>query len=142
MNAQKNKRRRFFANRLHRQVFLLIFFAALLPALVACLCLFFLIFNITATEIGIPEVIAYNILPAAQKVTIILAIAAPLTIILILIAARRISHRIVGPFDRIVRELDEHLAGKRKGHIILRRGDKFLPLIERINKTLDKAGLS
>lgn len=142
MDKTGNKRKRFFANQLHRQVFVLIFLAAFLPALLITICLYFLIFNITSLEIGIPEFIAYNIIPAAQRVTVILLITAPLTIILILIAAYKISHRIVGPFDRIIRELDEHLAGARKGHVILRKFDKFWPLVERINKLLDRAKVS
>lgn len=140
MNNIKNKRKRwFFANKLHRQTLLLVFLAAFVPTIVVAFCLYYLIFNITASEFGIPEIIAYNIIPAAQKVSTILLIAAPITIFIILFFAYKITHKIFGPFDRIIRELDEHIAGKRKGHIILRKGDKFQPLAERINKLLDKA---
>jgi hypothetical protein len=112
--------------------------AALLPVLIATICLYYLIFGITAMEMGIPEGIIYNIIPAAQKVTLILIIAAPVTILTILFFANKLSHAIVGPFDRIVRELDEHLKGQRKGHIVLRKGDKFVPLVDKINLLLDK----
>jgi len=127
-----------FANNLHRQIFLLVALAALLPLLIATICLYYLIFGITAMEIGIPETIAYNILPAAREVTIILFTAAPIIIFIILIIAHRITHSIVGPFDRIVRELDEHLEGKNRGPIIIRKTDKFSPLVDRINKLLYK----
>lgn len=140
MKKNENRRKKIiFANQLHKEVVLLVFLAAIIPAIVVGLCLYYLIFNITASEIGIPEFIAYNIIPAAQKVTFILLVSAPTIILLILIIAHKVSHKIVGPFDRIIRELDETLEGKKKNPIVLRKGDKFLPLVEKINKLLDRA---
>ncbi|MDP1853184.1 MAG: hypothetical protein Q8L26_03115 [Candidatus Omnitrophota bacterium] len=140
MKKNENRRkRRIFANQLHKEVLLLVFLAAIIPVIIVSLCLYYLIFNITASEIGIPEFIAYNIIPAAQKVTLILLVSAPTIIFLILIFAYKVSHKIVGPFDRIIRELDEIIEGKKKNHIALRKSDKFCPLVEKINKLLDKA---
>jgi len=135
---KSNKRKKFFANKLHKEIFFVVFFASILPATIVTVLLYYLIFGIVANQLGIPEAIAYNIIPAARKVTTILAVAVPVSILIILISALKISHRIVGPFDRITRELDENLKGKRKGHIILRAKDKFRPLVDRINKLLDK----
>ena len=114
----------------------MIFWASVIPVSIASVALFYLIFNITAEQIGIPEAIAYNIIPASQRVIGILLIAGPLSITVLLIVAHKISLRIVGPFDRIIRELDEHIEGKRKGAIVLRKDDKFEPLVKRINKLL------
>ena len=135
---KSNKRKKFFANKLHKEIFFVVFFASILPATIVTVLLYYLIFGIVANQLGIPEAIAYNIIPAARKVTTILAVAVPVSILIILISALKISHRIVGPFDRITRELDENLKGKRKGHIILRKKDKFRPLVDRINKLLIK----
>jgi nitrogen fixation/metabolism regulation signal transduction histidine kinase len=135
---KKNKRRMIIANKLHRDILMMVFFASLLPALIIAVCLYFLIFNVTAYQVGFPETIAYNILPAARIVSTILFISAPFSILLILILAHRLTHRIVGPFDRIIRELDECIEGKKHEHIILRKNDKFNPLVERINKLIDK----
>ncbi len=136
MNKSKNRRKQLFANKIHKQIFILVTLAALVPTVIVTICLYYLIFGITAMQLGIPEAIAYNILPAAEKVLSILLIAAPIAIAVILITAHRMTHTIVGPYDRIVRELDEHIAGKREGKIIIRSNDKFLPLVERINKLL------
>jgi len=135
---KNNKRKKFFANKLHKEIFFVVFFASILPAAIVTVLLYYLIFGIVANQLGIPEAIAYNIIPAAKKVTTILAVSVPVSILIILISALKISHKIVGPFDRITRELDENLKGKRKGHIILRKKDKFRPLVDRINKLLDK----
>ena len=46
-----------------------------------------------------------------------------------------ISNRIVGPHNRIIRELDEIIEGKHKGPIRVRKDDKmFAELVSRINK--------
>lgn len=135
---KKNRRKRFLANKLHKDMFYLIFFAALIPAVIVTVLLYYLIFNITADQFGIPEVIAYNIIPAARRVIIILLYAAPLSIFVILMFAYKMTHKIVGPFDRIVRELDECAKGKKKDRIVIRESDKFSPLVKSINKLLDK----
>jgi len=135
---KKNKRRRFFANKMHKDIFTLVFFATLLPAAIVTICLYYLIFNITAEQIAIPEAIAYNLIPAAKRVILILLFVTPISILTILILTKKITHKIIGPFDRIVRELDECIKGKRQGHLIIRKGDKFRPLVDRINKLLDR----
>jgi nitrogen fixation/metabolism regulation signal transduction histidine kinase len=137
----KDRRKKFFANPLHRQTFMLVFIAALIPAVVVTICLYYLIFGITSTEVGFPEAIAYNIMPAAERVTAILLITAPLALLIILFFAYKITHRIVGPFDRIVYELDAHIKDRRVGHIKIRKSDKFHALVEKINKLLDKIRL-
>ena len=120
-------------------MFVLFFFAALIPALITSIMLFYLIFYITADQIGIPETIAYNILPAARRVVKIMLFMTPLTIVVILWIAHKITHRIIGPFDRVVRELGECLSGQRKGPIMLRKNDKFWPLVDKINQLLEKS---
>ena len=137
MNKQ-NKRQRTFANKFHREIFLLIAVASLIPAVIATILLYYLIFSITADQMVVPEAIAYNLLPAAKKVLFILAFAVPLSILVILLIAHNITHKIVGPFDRIVRELDERIKGENRNHITVRKGDKFKPLVDNINKLLDK----
>jgi hypothetical protein len=136
--SKTNKRRRFFANKMHKDIFTLVFFAALLPAAIVMVCLYYLIFNITAEQIAIPEAIAYNLIPAAKRVILILLFLTPISILTILILTKKITHKIIGPFDRIVRELDESIKGKRQGHLIIRKGDKFRPLVDRINNLLDR----
>jgi len=138
MNKPKNIRKRFFANKLHKQIFFIVFAAALAPTIFVTIGLYYLIFGIIASQLGIPEVIAYNIIPAAQKVIAILSISVPLVILAILLIAHKAAHVIVGPFDRIIRELDEYVEGKKDGHIVIRKNDKFWPLVDRINRLLDK----
>ena len=138
MRMLRNRGKVFFANQMHRNLFFLVFFASLVPTIITAIFLFYLIFNITADQVGIPEAIAYNIIPAAHRVVGVLSILTPVIILGILIFAYKTTHKIVGPFDRIIRELDECIRGTREGPIMLRKNDKFWPLVEKINILLKK----
>ena len=133
-----NRRKSFFANMFHRDIFSLICLAALIPMIVSCAALFYLIFNIAAQQMAIPEAIAQNLYPAAKKVLFIICIMTPLVIFVILVSAYRVTHKIVGPYCRILRELDRSISGTRQGPIILRPKDKFQPLVDRINILLER----
>ena len=135
---KKNRRKRFFANKIHLEIFLLVFLAAVLPAAIVAIALYYLIFGVMANQFAIPEIIAYNILPAAEKVVIILLVATPISILILLFLTYKITHKIIGPFDRIIRELDECVNDKRQGPIVIREGDKFQILVEKINDLLNK----
>ena len=87
MNDQNKRGRRLFANEMHKEIFTLVFFAAVVPVFITAVMLFYLIFQIVAEELGIPEAIAYTLIPAAQRVLTILFVATPLSIFTILIVA-------------------------------------------------------
>ena len=97
MSEKQNRRKGFFANSMHKEMFFLIFFAAVLPTLITTVFLYYLIFYITTEQIAIPEAIAYNIIPAAKRVTVILCVSLPFVIGIIMMMAFKITHRVVGP---------------------------------------------
>ena len=98
-----NQRKYFFANRLHKELFWLVFFATIVPSTVVGVGLFYLIFNVTAEQIGFPEAIASNLFPAAHRVIGILSVVTPLVILIIIFFAYQLTHRAVGFFDRLDR---------------------------------------
>jgi len=138
MKTKNNKRFRTFANKLHREILLTVMAAALLPCIIVTIALYYLIYNVMSGQLGTPEAIVYNIFPAARKVNLYLILAAPFSVFVILIFAYRITYRIIGPFDRIVREVDECVKGKKTDHIVIRKKDKFQPLVDNINKLIEK----
>ena len=138
MKIIKGKRKKLFANKLHRQTVLLIFLAILLPVIITVFCLYYLIFNITAMQFMIPEIIIQNIIPAAKEVTLILLISLPVVISLILFISYKITHAMIGPFDRITKELGQRVEKMSNEPIIIRKSDKFKPLVDNINKLLEK----
>lgn len=138
MNKPNNIRKRVFANKLHKQIFFIVLIAALVPTIVVTIGLYYLIFGVISLQLVIPEVIAYNIIPAAKKVIVILSITEPIIVAVILFFAHKATHAIIGPFDRLVKELDECIEEKKEGHIVIRKNDKFWLLVQKINKLLDK----
>lgn len=133
------RKKQFVINQLQKKILVMVFIATSLPAFIVGVCLYYLIFNLTAEQIAIPEAIAYNLLPVAHRVNIIILTVLPITVILIIVWAYIISHRIAGPLNRLYRELDELIAGKKQGHIHLRKKDELSELVGRINKLLDKS---
>jgi len=138
MSDARERRKFFFANKMHRDLFVIIFCAAVIPTVITAILMYYLIFYITSREIGIPETIAAHLIPAARQVTVILWLMVPSVIAIILYIAHKIAHQILGPFDRIVRELDKFISGTGSGKIILRDNDKFQPLVDRINILLER----
>lgn len=134
----RNRRKRSFANKIHKDLFMFLAFASIVPAIIVTVCLYYLIFSIVAQEVGMPEGIAYYVIPAAKKVSLILMGVAPLTIGVILFFAYELTHKMLGLYDRIVRELDDVVHGRREHHIRIRKNDDFRPLVENINKLIDK----
>ncbi len=138
MANNSNLRKRMFANQMHKEIFSLVFSAAIIPTVIVAVSLYYFIFYVTAEQIGIPETIAYHIVPAANKVTKMLLLVIPTVIAFILVIAYKITHSIVGPYDRVIRELNETLGGERKGPIMLRKNDRFWPLVSAINDLIQK----
>lgn len=138
MNHRDNRRRRFFANAFHRQLFFLVYLGAVVPMLLAVIGVYYVIFHILADEMVFPEAIISNVFPAAQKALAFFAVAVPVAALVILIIAYKVTHQIVGPFDRLVNELDLCARGPTSRRLSLRKGDKFWPLVNRINLVLDQ----
>ncbi len=48
------------------------------------------------------------------------------------------TNRLVGPIERIIRELEQQLTGQRTGPIVLRPGDQLIPRADKINVLLEE----
>ena len=114
--------------------------AAVVPAAVVATCLYYLIFNIFASEVVIPEFIAYTLIPVSEQVNLILLICLPVALAIIWFMVLTFSHRVSGPLYRLERELDERLKSKKQGPIRLRKGDEAAihSLVAKINKMIAK----
>lgn len=137
MNLNKRKAK-FIGTALQNKTLILVFAAAVIPAAIIVVCLYYLIFNMLAWQIGIPEAIAYNLVPVARKVNLILLIALPIVLFIIWFIALELSHRIAGPLYRLEKELDERIEGKKKGPIRLREKDELKLLADKINKLISR----
>jgi len=139
MKDKKNRRREKFLNSpFQKKMLLLIFIAAIVPSGIVTICLYYIIFNLLAAQLGIPEAIAYNLLPVARKVNIIILTTLPISLIIIWGIAVELSHRIAGPIFRLEKELDRVISGEQKTPLVLRKKDELKPLTEKINKIISK----
>jgi hypothetical protein len=130
---------KFINTPVQNKTLLLVFAAAVIPMAIVALCLYYLIFNMLAWQMGIPEMVAYNLIPVARKVNIILLVSLPIALLAIWLTALELSHRIAGPIYRLEKELDIMIAGKRQGPIKLRSRDELKALADKINKLMEKS---
>ena len=137
MNLNKRKAK-FIGTALQNKTLILVFFASVVPVTIIAVCLYYLIFNMLAWQLGIPEAIAYNLVPVARKVNLIILIALPITLFVIWFMALELSHRIAGPLYRLEKELNERIEGNKSGPIQLREKDELKALADKINKLIIK----
>lgn len=136
---KKNCRRRHHnvANRFQRKILNLVFFSTIIPMIVALICIYYLIFNVVAKEIGIPEAIGYVLIPAAQKSAVIGIIGFLFSTLFIWIWAISVAHKLAGPLERLCRDLDDRICGRKTGYIYFRKKDYLSVLAGRINSLLE-----
>ncbi|MDD4980609.1 MAG: hypothetical protein PHC54_05005 [Candidatus Omnitrophica bacterium] len=132
------RKKKYMGTSFQKRLLVLIFASAVIPTAIVSAVLYYLIFNLLAWHIGIPEIIAYNLIPVLRKINFIILISLPVIFLLIWLMAMELSHRIAGPLFRIERELEERIAGKGQGHIRLRPKDELKTLVDKINRLLNK----
>jgi len=112
-----------------------ILFPVLLSCLIACACAFF-----SLLTIYYPDDFAlyknFRVYHLKQKFPLFLVGASSFLLVL-LFWTYYMSNKLVGPYERILKELDAILQGKQKGPIGIRKGDEmFAELLKRINSLL------
>ncbi|MCG3175997.1 MAG: hypothetical protein MOGMAGMI_00935 [Candidatus Omnitrophica bacterium] len=109
----------------------------LTPALLVTGCLYALIFRLLERQIAFPEAVASNVIPVIEQVNGILLVALPVVVAVGAILAVRISHRLVGPVQRLESELDRLASGRSKEPIRMRSTDDLKGVAERINRLMN-----
>lgn len=132
--------RKFFLvrNRLERRYLRLIALSLILPALITGGCLYYAIFNLMAEQLGIPEVIAYHLLPVLRKVNLVLMVSLPIVFLALFSIGFVLTRRLVGPIERLEAELKEIVSGNLSRKLKLRKGDTLKPLVDNINIVLER----
>lgn len=126
------------ANRFQRKILSLVFFSTVVPMIISVICIYYLIFNVVASEMGIPEVIGYALIPAAKRTAVIAIAGFLISVVLIWMWALGASHRLAGPLERLCKDIDDVVSGKRKSYIYFRKNDYLAVLAGRINSLIDK----
>lgn len=130
--------RYFVKKKLQFKYMLFVLLAMLVPTALCGGLLYYLIWQTVAAEVAIPEAIAETLIPALDKVNIILFITLPIVFFFMLLASIYISHKIAGPIYRVENELKEILNGNYSRRIKLRSHDELQEIADAINKILDQ----
>jgi len=128
----------FIHNALERHYLRLIAWSMILPTLILGGCLYYIIFNLMAEQLGIPEVIAFHLLPVVDKVNLVIFISLPIVFLLLFIIGRIIARNLVGPIERIESELRKAVTSDRLCRIRVRSEDRLKPLVDDINAVIEK----
>lgn len=125
-------------DRLERHYLRLIALSLILPALITGGCLYYVIFDLMAEQLGIPEIVAYHLLPVVKKVNIVLLVSLPMIFLILLSIGVTLTRRLVGPIERLERELKEIVSGNPPKRLTVRKNDILKPLIDNINILLGR----
>lgn len=139
MRARMFRTRYLTGSRIQMHYLALLMVSMIVPLVVVGGCLYYLIFELMARQLGIPEYIVYNLSPVIKEINFILLVAVPPLLILLIIWGIVLSHRFAGPLERIETELKKiGEEGRYKHRIRLRKNDDIRPVADAINRLLDK----
>lgn len=108
------------------------------PLVVLLAALYYVMYYAVFTQILIPEAVVAMLVPAMQRVNLIVLAAAPVILFLILRAALIYSNRIIGPIPRLERDLERAIAGDRSVRLKTRDKDELSGFIAKVNVLLEK----
>ena len=125
-------------NPLQRKYLALILVSIMLPLLIVGGCLYYLIFQLMAEQLAIPESIAYNLIPVVEKINFLLIIGIPPIAVLLFIWGAILTHRLIGPLARLQRDLKKISDGDYSVRLKIRKDDDLRFLVNAINKVIDR----
>ena len=125
-------------NPLQTKYLLLILISILLPLFIVGGCLYYLIFQIMAEQLAIPEAIAYNLFPVVERINFLLILGVPPIVILLFIWGAVLSHRLIGPLERLENDLKKISDGDYSMRLRIRKDDDLRPIADVINRIIDK----
>ncbi len=130
------KRRQFMlkANKYERTIIDQIALSFLAIISILAICIFYIFSDFTNRVMDPMAAIS-----SLKIIVIVTLMVIPFLFLLVTIWVYKIANKLVGAFERIIRELDTVIETKQKKHLAVRKGDE-LPseLITRINVLIDR----
>ena len=116
----------------------LIVISMLLPLVIVGGCLYYLMFQVMADQLAMPETIAENLMPVFYKINFILMVSVPAIVVIVFIFATVLTHRLFGPLERLENVLRKIAQGDYSVRINMRKNDALKPAAESINTIIEK----
>ncbi len=120
-------------NRFQRPIINIVVAASFVTVILG-LCVLYLYYDTTNTIVS-----PTRETPILKVVVLLVLLALPVVFYLIIVSAYKVSNRLVGPFERIISELDALIEKRDKRHLTARKGDELAEeLLKRINTLIDR----
>jgi len=121
-------------NRFQRPILYLTVAATFVTIVILSICVSFLSYDIANMIITSTKEI-----PTTKLAVSFVLMILPLSYLAIIYFSLRISNKLVGSMERILKELDEIIEKREKKHLTVRKGDDLVQeLLKRINLLIDK----
>ncbi|MBN1354559.1 MAG: methyl-accepting chemotaxis protein [Candidatus Omnitrophica bacterium] len=124
-------------NPLQRKYLVLILSSIMIPLFLAGGCFYYIMFQIMAEQLAIPESIAYNLIPVFHKINFLLIIGLTPTVVLLFILGVFLTHRLIGPLERLEDDLKKISQGDYTIRLKIRKDDDLRSIADVINKIID-----
>jgi len=128
----------FSRNPLQIKFLLFVLLSIFAPLFLVSGCLYYLIFQVMAEQLAIPESIAYNLIPVLEKINFMLIVGLPPVIILLVLWGLLLTHRLIGPLERLEDDLKKISEGDFSIRLKIRTDDDLHPVVKVINNIIDK----
>lgn len=112
--------------------------AMLVPTVIIGGCLYYFIFTVMAEQIGLPDVIARDLLPVVYRINYMLMISLPLFFIAMIAGAIFLSYRFVAPLERLEEDLQSIDEGDYSVRLAIDKDHDLAPIAGIINDLVDK----
>lgn len=121
-------------NRFQRPILYLTVAATFVTIVILAICVSFLSYDIANMIINSTKEI-----PTTKLAVSLVLMILPISYLVIIYFSLRISNKMVGSMERILKELDEIIEKREKKHLAVRKGDGLVQeLLKRINVLIDK----
>jgi uncharacterized iron-regulated membrane protein len=118
--------------KLQNQIIWMIFTAMAIPTVILGGSMYFMITKLSAPDAAVS---AHEVIVSVMGYV---AVLFPVLIAGLLFWVFHGTNKLVGPIERMTQELDRRIEGEKSGPIVLRPGDKLIPLVDKINVLLEE----
>lgn len=108
------------------------------PTVIIGGCLYYFIFTVMAEQIGLPDVIARDLLPVVYRINYMLMITLPLFFIGMITWAVILSYKFVAPLERLEEDIKSIDDGDYSVRLQVDKDHDLAPIAAVINDLVDK----
>ena len=101
-------------------------------------CLYYLILQVMAEQIALPDVIARDLMPVIERINFILAVGLPVVFVFLLTWAVVLSYRLVAPRERLEEDIKRIDEGDYSVRLQIREDHDLSPIAGVINDLVDQ----